>query len=145
MQPLPVYTDFHGLAELRSATTGTPGDRLDNVARQFSAVFAHMMLKSMRLASLGEGMFDSQQSEFYRDLFDQQMALQLTQGEGLGIAKLLANQFSSLVDSEAPDQETLAQVGVYEDVKRWSDEPQVAVPSAVNVKNHDAPQRGNAE
>ena len=140
MEPLPVYTDFQGLAALRSATAGTADERLENAARQFSAVFAHMLLKSMRQASLGDGMFESQQTEFYRDIFDQQMALQLTQGEGLGIAKLLIDQFRSPADREAS-----VQLGAYEDVKRWTDELQVSVPSVAKSSIQNAPHHGTTQ
>lgn len=101
MQALPVYTDFNSLAAINAEHGATEHDKLENAARQFSAVFTNMLLKSMRQASLGEGILDSQQSEMYRDLFDQQIALELNQGQSLGIAELLVNQFSSRMISES--------------------------------------------
>ena len=104
MQALPVYTDFNSLAAITTQHGASEREKLENAARQFSAVFTNMLLKSMRQASLGEGILDNQQSEMYRDLFDQQISLQLNQGQSLGIAELLVNQFSSHLMS-APDAE----------------------------------------
>jgi flagellar protein FlgJ len=51
-----------------------------------------MMLKSMREASLGEGLGDSQETAFYQDMFDQQLSVQLSKGNGLGLASSLVEQ-----------------------------------------------------
>ena len=41
-----------------------------------------MMLKSMREASLGSGLGDSQETQTYQDMYDQQLALQMAHGKG---------------------------------------------------------------
>jgi flagellar protein FlgJ len=51
-----------------------------------------MLLKSMREASMGESLGDSEQTQFYRDMFDQQLALQMSRGKGLGLAEHLVGQ-----------------------------------------------------
>ncbi|MEM8767864.1 MAG: rod-binding protein [Pseudomonadota bacterium] len=104
MNTLPVYTDFQSVAALRDLSIQSEASRLESVAGQFSAVFTHMMLKSMRDASLGEGIFDSQQSLFYRDMFDQQLALHLSQGEGVGIASMLADHLRDVTGIEKPEE-----------------------------------------
>lgn len=87
-----VYTDFSGLDKLRFAARRHAPGTLDKVARQFESVFTEMMLKSMREASFGDGIFDSQQTKFYRGMFDHQLALSLSSGKGLGIAAMLTRQ-----------------------------------------------------
>jgi len=62
-----------------------------------------MMLKSMRQASLGDGLLDSQQSLFYRDMFDQQLALSLSSGDGVGIKQMLAEHLRAVTGLEAPE------------------------------------------
>lgn len=84
-----VYTDFQSLAALHGVNGPGESQRLEEVAGQFASVFTHMMLKSMRQASLGEGIFESQQSLFYRDMFDQQLALSLSTTEGVGIRQMI--------------------------------------------------------
>ncbi|MDV3238277.1 MAG: flagellar assembly peptidoglycan hydrolase FlgJ [Gammaproteobacteria bacterium] len=91
-----IYTDPQGLAQLRAKARAEGGDRspetLRTVAGQFEALFVQMMLKNMRAASLGEGAFDSEQTQFYQGMFDQQIALELSRGKGLGIADVLVRQ-----------------------------------------------------
>lgn len=88
--------DLKGLDALRTASAETPYDpkTLRAVAQQFESLFIGMMLKSMREAKLGDGLFDSDQSRFYQDMFDQQLSVSLSQGRGLGIADLLVRSLS---------------------------------------------------
>ncbi|MBS0396952.1 MAG: rod-binding protein, partial [Proteobacteria bacterium] len=76
--------DFSGLDQLRVASQQAPTDpkTLRAVAQQFESLFVGMMLKSMRDAKLGDGLFDSNETRFYQDLFDQQLAQTLSQGRG---------------------------------------------------------------
>jgi flagellar protein FlgJ len=104
MQTLPVYTDFQSLAAMHGVQGAGEAKRLEDVAGQFASVFTHMMLKSMRQASLGDGLLDSQQSLFYRDMFDQQLALTLSSGDGFGIKQVLAEQLRTVTGIKAPEQ-----------------------------------------
>lgn len=87
-----VYTDFSQLAELRHGSRSQQDQNLEQVARQFESVFTHMVIKSMRQASLGNDLFNSNAHESYRDMFDQQIALSLSQGKGLGLAEAMLRQ-----------------------------------------------------
>ena len=87
-----VYTDFNGLGALRAQAREDQGSALDEVSRQFESLFVQMMLKSMRDASFGGGLLDSQQSEFYRDMYDQQMSVELSKQQGIGLADVLKRQ-----------------------------------------------------
>ena len=95
-----VYTDFQSLAALHGVNGPGEARRLEEVAGQFASVFTHMMLKSMRQASLGEGAFDSQQSLFYRDMFDQQLALSLSTADGVGIRQMIAEHLRDVTGLE---------------------------------------------
>ncbi len=87
-----VYTDFNGLAALRRDAKQDPKGSLQAVAKQFEAIFMQMVLKSMRDASMGDGLFDSEQSGMYRDMFDSQISLSLAEKGGLGIADAMVRQ-----------------------------------------------------
>ncbi|MBS0373534.1 MAG: flagellar assembly peptidoglycan hydrolase FlgJ [Proteobacteria bacterium] len=95
--------DFSGLDALRTASQQAPQDpkTLRAVAQQFESLFIGMMLKSMRDAKLGDGLFDSHESRFYQDMFDQQLAQTLSQGRGLGIADLLVKSLTPPVPPPA--------------------------------------------
>lgn len=91
-----VYNDFAGLAKLRAQARADSGGALREVAQQFEALFVQMLLKSMRAASLGEGILDGAQSRTYREMFDQQISVALsTRGDGLGIAQMLVRQLQA--------------------------------------------------
>jgi flagellar protein FlgJ len=88
-----VYTDFTALTRLKAEAHTDKRAATAKVARQFETIFTQMMLKSMRAASTGQGILDSDQSKAYRDMADQQLGLSLsTRGRGLGIASLLERQ-----------------------------------------------------
>jgi flagellar protein FlgJ len=87
------FTDFAALTRLKAAARTDRHAATSTVARQFETIFTQMMLKSMRSASPGGGVLDTQQSKQYRDLADQQLAVALsTRGKGLGIATMLERQ-----------------------------------------------------
>jgi flagellar protein FlgJ len=87
-----LYADFQSIAQLKAQAREDSGAVLDRVARQFESLFTQMMLKSMREAGLGEGIFDSKQTRFYRDMYDQQIALHLSESGGIGLAEVIKRQ-----------------------------------------------------
>lgn len=87
-----VYTDFSSLSALRRDAKQDPEGALRAVAEQFEAIFMQMVLKSMRDASMGDSLFDSEQSDMYRDMFDNQISMSLAEKGGLGIADALVRQ-----------------------------------------------------
>lgn len=90
--PVNFYADFKGLAALKNAAGQQDPTALREAARQFESVFTQMMLKSMRDASLGESLMDNDQSKFYLEMFDNQLAVQLSKGRGLGLAEMMVKQ-----------------------------------------------------
>ena len=88
----PTYTDFSGFNEMRAQARVDPQSSLKQVAKQFEGIFIQMMLKSMRDASMGDAIFDSDQSKLYRDMFDKQVALDMANSKGIGIADSLVRQ-----------------------------------------------------
>ena len=105
-----VYTDFNGLAKLKQGAREQTPEAIKEVSKQFESVFLSMVLKSMRQAKLAEGVLDSKQSEFYRDMFDQQMAIELSGKPGVGLADVIAQQLSP---KQKTDDEEKMQAGDY--------------------------------
>ena len=61
------------------------------VASEFEAMFLSILMKSMRATVTKSGLFgEGKGEEMFRSLWDEQMARQTTNGEGLGLADLLA-------------------------------------------------------
>ena len=92
-----LYTEFSGLQKLRSQVSGNKDtaesrEATQAVAKQFESVFLQMMLKSMRDATTTGDSAESDQTRFYQEMFDKQIALDLAssgKGGGLGIAAML--------------------------------------------------------
>ena len=97
-----VYTDFSGLNKLKSAAAkDTPESRLET-AQQFEALFIQMMLKSMRQASQGDELLGGQQMEMSRDMYDQQLAIDLASKGAIGIADLVMRQMGETISEQEP-------------------------------------------
>lgn len=87
-----IYLDLQGLSQLRTQARENSPEAVRAVARQFEGLLMQMMLKSMRDASLGDGLADNEQTEFYQGMFDQQISLTLSKGRGMGLADMLVKQ-----------------------------------------------------
>jgi peptidoglycan hydrolase FlgJ len=88
------YADFSGLEGLKGALKADDPQAIRAAAQQFESLFTNMMLKSMREAKLGQGLGDSQESDLYQDMYDQQVSLQMAQGKGIGLADMLVQQLT---------------------------------------------------
>ncbi len=105
-----VYTDFNGLAKLKQGAREKTPEAIQEVAKQFESVFLTMVMKSMRQAKLADSVMDSKQSEFYRDMYDQQMAIHLAGKPGVGLADMIVKQLSP---KEKPEEEDKMQAVDY--------------------------------
>jgi Rod binding protein len=93
-QKADVYTDFSGLAKLKAQARKDSPEAVKEVAKQFESIFLNNVLKSMREAKLADGALDNEQSKFYNDMYDQQLAVHLAGSPGVGLADLIAKQLS---------------------------------------------------
>ena len=68
------------------------------IAEQFEAIFLQQMLKNMRAASIAladeDNPLTSQSDSMYQDIMDSQLALNMSQSQGIGIAEMLVHQLS---------------------------------------------------
>ncbi|MGH8205912.1 MAG: glucosaminidase domain-containing protein [Steroidobacteraceae bacterium] len=92
--PPTFYADFSAITALKKNVKANDPQAIREAARQFESLFTDMMLKSMRAAKLGDGLGDSQETDFYQDMYDQQLAMQMSQGKGLGLADMLVQQLT---------------------------------------------------
>ena len=89
------YQDIASLDNLRKEALSDEKKALEKVAKQFEGIFMKMLLKSMRDANKAfesDSPFNSQSSETYRKMHDDQMAMELSENGSLGLAELIVQQ-----------------------------------------------------
>ena len=93
------FLDVNGLNDIRLQSKSTnqadKDEALEKVAKQFESIFMQMLLKSMRQAQEvleSDSPFNSQSTKFYRDMHDQQLAVELSENGSLGLAPLIVRQ-----------------------------------------------------
>ncbi len=102
-------TDFSHFAALRRGADGHDPEVLREVAGQFEALFLESMLKSMREATPGDPLFgDSHSHDMYRGLLDQQLAMEMASGKGIGLAEMLVRQLGGEQAAKVPPERPFA-------------------------------------
>jgi flagellar protein FlgJ len=101
------YHDMSGFNDMRRVAREDPDAALRQVAEQFEAIFMKMMLKSMRDASMGNSLFESDQSQMYQDMFDNQLSVSLSQGNSNGLADILVKQLSGSITQKNSDEQIM--------------------------------------
>lgn len=93
------FFDLNSLNSIRQqsnkADSASKDQALEKAAKQFEAIFMQMLLKSMRSAQdvlESDSPFNSQTTKFYRDMHDQQLAVELSSNGSLGLSDLIVRQ-----------------------------------------------------
>jgi peptidoglycan hydrolase FlgJ len=103
------FLDVNGLNDIKlQAKSTNSADKtaaLEKVAKQFEAIFTQMLLKSMRKAQEvleADSPFNSQSVKFFRDMHDQQLAVELSDNGSLGLAPLIVRQLGGASENFTP-------------------------------------------
>lgn len=83
--------DFAGLGELKAkaASNGQDDAAIKKAAQQFEAMFLQMMMKSMRATVEKGGLFESQASETFEQMYDQQIVMAMSERGSTGLAQMV--------------------------------------------------------
>jgi flagellar protein FlgJ len=84
--------DAGNLAALKQAAAGNSPQALRAAAKQFESLFVSMVLKSMQKANFKDPLFGSSQGNLYQQMYDDQVAAEISKGKGLGLADMLVQQ-----------------------------------------------------
>jgi len=104
------YHDLNGLTDLKRTSRDDPDAAIDEVATQFESMFIQMMLKSMREALPKDGLFSSNDMDTYTEMADQQIAVNMAESGGIGLADVIARQLRPPVSvSELKKSDALQQ------------------------------------
>ena len=90
-----IYNDFSQFTALRADAAKNPNAALEEVAAQFESIFLQQMLKAMRDATVKSDLFDSSQMDTYQSMADQQLAVNLAENGGIGLARMMVEQMQS--------------------------------------------------
>lgn len=118
-----VVTDVQGLESLRKGAREDDPEALKEVARQFEAMMVQMVMKNARQSNellSKDGVFDSEQVRFYQQMFDEQMAVNITEGGTFGLADVLVRQLSKDYGLETEADQTKNPVSIQDMLNRGS-------------------------
>jgi len=90
-----IFNDIGYLGSLRAEAASAPNKAINEVASQFEALFVQQMMKSMRDAVPKSDLMNSDHLDTYQAMADQQMAVNLSQQGGIGIARMLVEQMQT--------------------------------------------------
>ena len=118
-----VVTDVQGLESLRKGARDDDPEALKEVASQFEAMMVQMIMKNARQSNellSKDGVFDSEQVRFYQQMFDEQMAVTITEGGTFGLADVLVRQLSKDYGLETEADKTRNPISIQEMLDRGS-------------------------
>ncbi|MFZ3182887.1 MAG: flagellar assembly peptidoglycan hydrolase FlgJ [Pseudomonas sp.] len=107
------FTDLNRLNQLKVGKGRDSEANIHKVAQEFESLFMNEMLKAMRKAGdvVGDGNFmNSNESKAYRDMYDQQLAVTMSKGNGVGLADVLERQLGKTLHPGAGRVNPFAQV-----------------------------------
>ena len=111
------YHDLGGLQQLKAQATKDPESKeaLKKAAQHFESIFIGMMLKSMREANAvfeQDNPMHSNTTNFFRDMYDQQLSTDMANNGSMGLADLIVQQLGGDSDNFKPASVLRNQVGI---------------------------------
>lgn len=129
------YTDVQSLNKIKQASKDDKDAALYNIAKKFESMMIQMMLKSMRDANkvfAQDNPFNSNSTETYQQMYDDQLSLHMNKGNGMGIADVLVRQLKGQYPvNEALNQENAKAIN--SDDKKISSNTAEQKPNAANI------------
>lgn len=96
-----VYTELSSLQALKGQLKSGDQGAIEKVAQQFEAIFLQMMLSGMRKTIQVDNEYSNDKSMYY-DLFDKQVAMNMAENGGIGLARMMMIQ--SGMGTTGPDK-----------------------------------------
>lgn len=128
--------DTKSLDDLHLLSKQDSKKALQEAAKQFEALFLQMLVKSMRDATLKSGLIDSQQTQFYTEMYDQQLAQSMS-AKGIGLADMMVEQLTRTYNSPE-QQESIGEPGnLYIPIRNQSGQPETVYHAASKASKPD--------
>lgn len=94
-QDYTIYTNLQGLEDLKRQAREDQRAALKPVAQQFEALFLEQILKQSRQVKLDDGWLEGSHIDTYYDMYDKQLAQDLSAKGSLGFADQIVEQLTS--------------------------------------------------
>ncbi|WLI76340.1 flagellar assembly peptidoglycan hydrolase FlgJ [Kosakonia sp. H02] len=137
--------DAHSLDQLKLAARNQSPEALKAVAKQMEGLFVQMMLKSMRQASFKDGLFNSQQSEMFTSLYDQQISQNIAEKGKMGFADLMVKQMTGKSEAVAENVTATREVPLHISPARFIGVPLRLQPADPDEQRAEQEQAAQAE
>ncbi|MCM8596244.1 flagellar assembly peptidoglycan hydrolase FlgJ [Accumulibacter sp.] len=121
-------------ADLRLRLRNDPQSGIRQTARQFEGLLIQLMLRSMRQATPASSLLDGEQSRFFAEIGDQQLAQDLASRTPIGFSALIERQLARQAGRGSADLAAVA-----------GGAPLVAPPPAQPARPAIGPAAGNAQ
>ncbi len=105
--PIPMYNDFQALGTLKKGAREKNPEAIKLVAKQFESLFVQMMLKSMRDTVPDSELFGSNAEKMYQEMYDKQLSQHISNGRGMGLAKVIERQLGGVDNAETRADKTV--------------------------------------
>jgi len=93
-------TSFEPVTHLKQGAREKDPEAIRQVAKQFESLFVQMMLKSMRDTVPENELFGSNAERMYRDMYDKQLSMQISNGKGIGLANVIERQLGGTPEGD---------------------------------------------
>lgn len=90
-----IYTNLNAFEDLKRQAREDQHSVLKPIAQQFEALFLEQILKNSRQVKLDDGWLDGSQAATYYDMYDKQLAQEISAKGSLGFADQIVKQLSS--------------------------------------------------
>lgn len=130
------FLDLGGLDSLRVKAQKDEKGTLKEAAKQFEGIFIQMLMKSMRDANAAfksDSPMNSQTTEFFEQMRDQQMSVDLSNKGMLGLAELMVQQLDPESSPVTPASALRGGLESKVDTSMFVDKAQLAASSAINL------------
>ncbi|UXI00596.1 flagellar assembly peptidoglycan hydrolase FlgJ [Photobacterium sp. TY1-4] len=117
--------DISNLERLRAGINNDESASLRGAAQQFEALFTQMLFKSMRQANeaFESDLMSSNNTKFFEQMRDEQMASELSTTGSLGLADLIVSQLGGVEDQAVSADEPAFREAAKEVPLNWPPEP----------------------
>lgn len=94
-----VFTDLNGMNSITQHAGKDRDGAIHAAAKQFESLFVNMMMKQMRESNAvfaKDNFLNSQEMQSRQQMLDQQLAIKLSEGRGVGLADVIYRQMSAV-------------------------------------------------